>query len=162
MNNVPRDANRVAILKQVSQQSSKLSKVLREHEQSQTILQKRIRLANSAVGAFGIIFGFLSYTPSIKSAVGENFPIVIAALGAIFLLLDAYSPHLLDDPNPERFRDYAFYIRKFARDIETHLTNTDLSEVQWNATADLLSDWARTNIDDVALKFGKVFRKSEP
>jgi hypothetical protein len=34
--------------------------------------------------------------------------------------------------------------------------------VQWNATADLLSDWARTNIDDVALKFGKVFRKSEP
>jgi hypothetical protein len=154
-----RDQKRLNSLKAIGQDALKYAIALKTHEESQTKIQKRIKLANYAVAALVMLFGFLSFIPVAKQQLGDSLSIAITLLGACFLLLDAYSPHLLDDPNPERFRDYAFYIRKYARDIETHCADTDMPDAHWIATADLLSDWARTNLDDVALKFGKVMKK---
>lgn len=150
------DSKRIEELQRIETDALIMVNALIEHGDSQAKIQKRIKLGNYAVAGLVMLFGFLSYTPFGKQEFGDITPLLIAVLGATFLLLDAYTPHMLDDPNPERFRDYAFYIQKYARDIRTHINNNNLSEPEWNATADLLSDWTRTNTDDVLLKFSSV------
>lgn len=148
-----RDEKRMESLKHIGLKAACIAQILAEHRQAQQKIQKRTKLANYAVGAIVMLFGFLSFVPSFQQSFGHYFPVAIVLMGAIFLLADAYVPHVLEDPSPDRFGDYAVYINKYARDIETHINDFDLSSVHWNAKADLLSDWARSNIDDVFVKW---------
>lgn len=116
-------------LGQMGQDAKRMVNLLLNHAGQQEGIQRRIRLANYAVAAFVMLFGLLSFTEFGKQKFGDFLSLAICVMGAMFLLLEAYTPHMLDDPNPERFRDYAFYILKYARDIDTHLANTELDSV---------------------------------
>jgi hypothetical protein len=100
-----------------------------------------------------MIFGFVSAMPQVKAAVGDILPLVVGILGASFLLLEAYTPSVLDDPNPDRFGDYSKYILRYARTIDELLHEKKLTEADWFARAWVLYQWSRDNLDDITEKW---------
>ncbi|WP_310483985.1 hypothetical protein [Chamaesiphon sp. VAR_48_metabat_403] len=143
-----RDPKKIDLLREWARRAERVGYELAKHRNTQTKILKRAKMDNSAIGAFVLVFGFVALVPSIKNLIGNYVPLIIAVIGAIFLFADAYMPSILEDPNPQRFGDYAHYILKYARDLDALAENTALPLLEWNARADLLIDWARANLDD--------------
>jgi hypothetical protein len=143
-----RDQKKIDSLREWALKAERVGHELARHRNTQAKILKRAKIANSAIGAFALVFGFVALIPSVKKLIGDYAPLIIAVIGAIFLFADAYMPSILEDPNPQRFGDYAHYILKYARDLDALAENTALPLIEWDARADLLMDWARANLDD--------------
>jgi hypothetical protein len=143
-----REARKVNALRAWSLKAERVGHELAKHRNAQAKVLKRAKVANSAIGAFALVFGFVALVPSVKVLLGDFIPLVIAIIGAVFLFADAYMPSILEDPNPQRFGDYAHYILKYSRDLDALADNVVLPPVEWDARADLLMDWTRANLDD--------------
>jgi hypothetical protein len=155
------DPETVRVLQEVSAILKKYGRLLAYHKDKQLRQQKRAKVANYLVGGFVMIFGFVSAIDSVKRYVGAFIPVIFAALGATFLLLEAYMPSFLDDPNPERFGDYSRYLFKYSREIDRLLQDRRLTITDWNARAWLLYEWARFNIDDSLEKWPWLDQRTE-
>ena len=140
-------------LSDIARRCSLVGRILAKHKTAQARLQKRIKVASFCVGGFAMIFGFVSAMPQVKAAVGDILPLVVGILGASFLLLEAYTPSVLDDPNPDRFGDYSKYILRYARTIDELLHEKKLTEADWFARAWVLYQWSRDNLDDITEKW---------
>jgi len=156
-----RDPETIRALQEVSVILNKYGRLLANHRDKQLRQQKRAKVANYLVGGLVMIFGFVSAIDSIKKYIGAFIPVTFAVLGATFLLLEAYMPSLLDDPNPERFGDYSRYLLKYSRDIDRLLQERRIPIVDWNARAWMLYEWARFNIDDSLEKWPWLENRSE-
>lgn len=156
-----RDPETVRVLQEVSVILKKYGRLLACHKDKQLRQQKRAKVANYLVGGFVMIFGFVSGIDAVKQHVGAFIPVIFAVLGASFLLLEAYTPSFLDDPNPERFGDYSRYLFKYSREIDRLLQERRLAITDWNARAWLLYEWARFNIDDSLEKWPWLDQRTE-
>jgi hypothetical protein len=140
-------------LRDIARRCSLVGRVLAKHKTAQTRLQKRIKIASFCVAGVVTIFGFVIGMPQVKAVVGDGLPLVVGVLGAGFLLMEAYTPSVLDDPNPERFGDYSKYILRYSRTIDELLHEKKLSEADWFARAWVLYEWSRDNLDDITEKW---------
>ena len=152
----------VAQLKATAATCGDLSHVLAEHADRQRFLQRILRSANFVVGVVVVFFSLLALAPSFTAFSGAT-PVAVAAIvGAAFLLADAALPSILSEPNPDRFKDYATYIRGYAQEFAALQADNVMNSDAWTARANELIRLARLNVDDVYRqwpKFAKVMKQ---
>ena len=90
---------------------------LSQHASDQKRRQRVFRALNFLVGFAIALLSALSIG---SSFVTQTLLSVIALVGATFLILDTLLPSLVEETNPDRFNDYAWYIGRIERTRHQH------------------------------------------
>lgn len=134
-------------------------RILSEHSSKQRFIQHMIRGVNFFIGAIVAVYSLLSL-----KAPGQQFShqgaVVATLVAAAALLLDAALPTIMAEPNPDRFKDYAYYIDECARELLKLAEKPEFTPT-WEARAEVHINSARLNIDDVFRTFTWVRKKLE-
>lgn len=138
-----------------------LSRILSEHAARQKTIQHVLRTVNFVVGIAVVLLTLLALVPSFQPLAGQQAVAVLALVAAVVLLADAALPSILPEPNPERFKDYALYIRSYAQELKGLETDATLTNDAWRARILELVRLARMNLDDVFRQWPWLVRKLE-
>ena len=126
-----------------------LSRVLNKHANSQKTIQHLLRTMNFIVGLGVALATLLALVPSFQALTGQNVIAILALIAAFVLIGDAALPSVLSEPNPERFKDYALYIRSYTQELKSLENDVKLDAATWEARVVELVRLARMNLDDV-------------
>ena len=118
--------------------------------------QRRIlvsRGARSAVALIGIAALVATYVPAVRDLIGQNAEQKISLFAALTLIITSVGSFFLNTDPPERFQDFAHYIRTYHSKIHQTFASHQLSDDQKRDTLLVLTDIARANLDDVKNKW---------
>ncbi len=105
--------------------------------------KKIIRGLNVGLGGIAFIVGVI-----IPGALHENIVKGFTALASIALFIDGLLPNLFDEDPPERFTDYAYYIRNYSNKFSNALLEETSDEIR-KVKILILLDLANNNINNV-------------
>lgn len=83
------------------------ARILAEHSSKQRYIQHLMRTLNFVIGAIVVAYSLLSLETSSQQPPSHQ-GAIIATFVAAALLLDAALPTVMQEPNPDRFKDYAY------------------------------------------------------
>jgi hypothetical protein len=135
------------------------ARILAEHSTKQRNLQHLIRGANFGIGSIVAAYSLLSLQSAGQTSSHQG-AVIATLIAAALLLLDAAMPTILTEPNPDRFKDYAYYVDEFARELLRLAEKPDTTPI-WEAKAEVYINLTRLNIDDVFRTFTWVRTKLE-
>ncbi|MEJ2744873.1 MAG: hypothetical protein P8123_04180 [bacterium] len=153
MTNGTRDARNdklIAEAETLSLATSYMSRALSEHASS---LKKRKRFFSGLNFLAGFVIAMLAIGSTGANLLSGNGLVVLSIVAALLLLLDALLPSLAEEPNPERFNDYAWYIGRLQRDLKALSIDSKLPEQVWNARLHEKISLAQENMKDVEIKW---------
>lgn len=130
------DSQRKAILDEAhaaQRIAGHLGRLLAEHASNQRGLQRFLRTVNFLVGVSVAALSLLAFIPQPGGAVNQRALLVGSLLAAALLVFDAALPSLSDEPNPDRFQDYSFYVEHYPADLMSVETDSTLHPDVWRA-----------------------------
>ncbi|HZH32441.1 MAG TPA: hypothetical protein VEY11_16880 [Pyrinomonadaceae bacterium] len=144
-----RDPRRLDDIKQTVTTAARIGVILSRKKDREKRKQRFLRAINFIVGGIVGLLSLLALTSPYKEKFGSNLPTLLSLFASLVLLLDAALPLIVEEPNPQRYKDYYFYIQRYARLLSELALDTEIDEQVWNARVRELIAQAKLNIDDV-------------
>lgn len=149
-------ADRKALIeeaKATAKTASHVAAILADHASSQRFRARLLRIANFVVGSIAAAISLVAFVPDSKSVLSENRLIIATLMASFFLIFDAVLPSLRDEPNPDRFQDYSYFIQNYALELRSIESDKSLEFLVWEARIRELLRMTRLNVDDVFRKW---------
>ncbi|MEW8072608.1 MAG: hypothetical protein AB2826_19500 [Candidatus Thiodiazotropha sp.] len=121
---------------------------------------RRVELVQKALALISVLFGLLviaSFVPAVKAVLKESVS-YITFIASVVLIFQAIMFFWFHKAGPERYKDFATYIGKYADDIEKVLIKEEEEEKEklYEAKLLVIIDMALENIRHARRVFGSI------
>ena len=141
--------------------ASLVAEILAKHASSQRRRARFLRTLNFIVGIIVAAVSLFAFVPDTRQVLTERRLLIAAAIAGLFLIADAVLPGLRDEPNPDRFHDYSYFIQHYVLEIKSLETEHSLDAAVWDARLREMIRLTRLNVDDVFRKWPWIRDKAK-